>query len=123
MPLRGYSLSKIWRGTWAVARKEDGAFMGRVPVDWRERFVAAFDTEFRDWLNAAAKGGAAGPSSWDGYVATVVTNAGVRAIETGQREPICEDCMRALNAKRRQMGLEPFHILPGAYDPLPEEEL
>jgi len=48
----------------------------------------AFDAEFREWLAAAAKGGAAGPSSWDGYVATVVSNLGVRAMETGNREPI-----------------------------------
>ena len=57
-------------------------------MDWRERFALAFDAEFREWLSAAAKGGAAGPSSWDGYVATVAANAGVRAIETGQREPV-----------------------------------
>ncbi len=71
-----------------VVVKSNGAFSGRVPADWRERFAVAFDTEFREWLRAAAEGGASGPSSWDGYVATVVTNAGVKAIETGQREPI-----------------------------------
>jgi predicted dehydrogenase len=47
--------------------KSNGVFMGRVPADWRERFVTAFDTEFREWLAAAAKGGATGPSAWDGY--------------------------------------------------------
>ena len=71
-----------------IVVRSNGAFSGRVPADWRERFAAAFDAEFREWLSAAAKGGAAGPSSWDGYVATVVTNAGVRAIETGERERI-----------------------------------
>ncbi len=71
-----------------VIVRSNGVFSGRVPADWRERFAAAFDAEFREWLAAAAKGGAAGPSSWDGYVATVVTNAGVRAIESGKREPI-----------------------------------
>jgi myo-inositol 2-dehydrogenase/D-chiro-inositol 1-dehydrogenase len=59
-----------------------------VPADWRERFVTAFDTEFREWLAAAAKGGATGPSAWDGYVATVVSGVGVKAIESSQREPI-----------------------------------
>jgi myo-inositol 2-dehydrogenase/D-chiro-inositol 1-dehydrogenase len=48
-----------------VVVKANGTFSGRVPADWRERFVTAFDTEFREWLAAAAKGGATGPSSWD----------------------------------------------------------
>jgi myo-inositol 2-dehydrogenase / D-chiro-inositol 1-dehydrogenase len=71
-----------------VVVKANGAFMGRVPVDWRDRFAAAFEAEFRAWLAAAAKGGAAGPSSWDGYVATVASAAGVKAMATGEREPI-----------------------------------
>jgi myo-inositol 2-dehydrogenase/D-chiro-inositol 1-dehydrogenase len=71
-----------------VVVKSDGAFRGAVPVDWRDRFAAAFDAEFRSWLAAAAKGGAAGPSSWDGYVATVASAAGVKALTTGAREPI-----------------------------------
>jgi myo-inositol 2-dehydrogenase/D-chiro-inositol 1-dehydrogenase len=71
-----------------VVVRTNGVFSGRVPVDWRDRFVAAFDAEFREWLAAAGKGGAAGPSSWDGYVATVVSNAGVRALEIGERQVI-----------------------------------
>ena len=35
----------------------------------------------------------------------------------GKREPVCEDCMTTVNAKRQAMGLEPFPILPGAYEP------
>jgi myo-inositol 2-dehydrogenase/D-chiro-inositol 1-dehydrogenase len=71
-----------------VVVKTNGAFCGRVPVDWRERFVDAFDAEFRAWLSAAMTGGAAGPSAWDGYVATVTCSVGVQAIASGGREPI-----------------------------------
>jgi myo-inositol 2-dehydrogenase/D-chiro-inositol 1-dehydrogenase len=71
-----------------VVLRSNGVFSGRMPVDWRERFVAAFDAEFREWLSAAAKGGAAGPSSWDGYVATVVAAAAVEAMGTGERQTI-----------------------------------
>ncbi len=71
-----------------VVVKTNGVYSGRVPADWRERFGAAFDAEFREWLAAAAKGGAAGPSSWDGYVATVVSTLGVKAIDSGRREPV-----------------------------------
>jgi hypothetical protein len=35
---------------------------------------------------------------------------------TGQREPVCLDCMNRINAKRRDMGLPEFPILPGAYE-------
>lgn len=36
---------------------------------------------------------------------------------TGSKEPVCRSCMAAINAKRAAAGLEPFAILPGAYDP------
>src|ERR1700728_3462486 len=71
-----------------VVIKTNGAFSGRVFGDWPERFGPAFDAEFRAWIAAAAEGGAAGPSAWDGYVATAATLAGVRALESGAREPI-----------------------------------
>jgi myo-inositol 2-dehydrogenase / D-chiro-inositol 1-dehydrogenase len=71
-----------------VVIKTNGAFSGRVFGDWPERFGPAFDAEFRAWIAAAAKGEAAGPSAWDGYVATAATLAGVRALESGAREPI-----------------------------------
>ena len=71
-----------------VLVKTNGAFCGRVPADWRERFVDAFDAEFRAWIAAAGAGGAAGPSAWDGYVATVTSGIGVKAIASGGRELI-----------------------------------
>jgi myo-inositol 2-dehydrogenase/D-chiro-inositol 1-dehydrogenase len=71
-----------------VVVRTSGAFSGRVPADWRERFGVAFDVEFREWIAAAARGGAAGASAWDGYVATAVTTTGVKAIESGKRESI-----------------------------------
>ena len=58
----------------------------RVDADWRERFVDAYDTELQDWISAVVAGeGASGPSSWDGYAAQVVCDAGVRALSSGER--------------------------------------
>ena len=71
-----------------VVVKRAGAFAGSVPEDWRERFIAAYDVEFRDWLKAAAAGTATGPSAWDGYAATVVTDAGLEALGSGTRTPV-----------------------------------
>ncbi|NGO70369.1 Gfo/Idh/MocA family oxidoreductase [Streptomyces boncukensis] len=56
-----------------------------VPQDWKERFGAAFDTEFAEWVASVARGeGATGPSAWDGYAATVITDAAVEALEEGR---------------------------------------
>jgi myo-inositol 2-dehydrogenase / D-chiro-inositol 1-dehydrogenase len=71
-----------------VVIKANGAFSGRVFADWPERFGPAFDAEFRAFIAAAAKGGAAGPSAWDGYVATAAGLAGVKALASGARETI-----------------------------------
>jgi myo-inositol 2-dehydrogenase/D-chiro-inositol 1-dehydrogenase len=68
--------------------KRAGAYSGRVPEDWRERFVRAFDTEFQAWIDAVAAGGTTGPSAWDGYAATVVCDTGLAALHSGAREPV-----------------------------------
>jgi myo-inositol 2-dehydrogenase/D-chiro-inositol 1-dehydrogenase len=57
-----------------------------VPADWRERFLAAYDVEFQEWIDSIAGGGVpVGPSAWDGYAAAVVSDAGVAALRTGER--------------------------------------
>ncbi len=38
-------------------------------------------------------------------------------------EPICAACIVAANRIRDARGLEPFHVLPGAYEPCEEGEL
>ncbi len=62
--------------------KRDGRFGGRIPADWRERFVRAFDTEFQEWINSVQAGtGPTGPSSWDGFAATVACRRRARGVE------------------------------------------
>lgn len=56
-----------------------------VPQDYLVRFADAYDREVRDWVDAARSGRVTGPSAWDGYAASVVAEAGVRALETGGR--------------------------------------
>ncbi|WP_214371257.1 Gfo/Idh/MocA family protein [Pseudonocardia sp. H11422] len=68
--------------------KSGGRYAGRLPADWRERFVRAFDTEFQEWINAVAAGHSTGPSAWDGYAATVGTDTGLEALRTGGRVPV-----------------------------------
>jgi myo-inositol 2-dehydrogenase / D-chiro-inositol 1-dehydrogenase len=60
-----------------------------VPADWRERFLAAYDVEFQEWIDALRSGGRpVGPSAWDGYAAAVVSDAGVLALRSGERVPV-----------------------------------
>jgi len=61
-----------------------------VPVDWRERFLGAYDVEIQEWINSLAGGAGTpvGPNAWDGYAASVVSDAGVTALRTGERIPV-----------------------------------
>lgn len=44
-------------------------------VNWKERFVEAYDIEFNDWVAAVHEGKLRGPSAWDGYAACVAADA------------------------------------------------
>ena len=59
-----------------------------MPVDWRDRFIQAYDTELQEWLNAVAAGTSTGPTSWDGFAAAAVTDAALEALRTGQRTAV-----------------------------------
>jgi len=60
----GYDIRARWsaRTAWSSCRerrvvvKSAGRYAGRVPADWRERFVRAFDVEFQEWLDDVAAG-------------------------------------------------------------------
>jgi myo-inositol 2-dehydrogenase/D-chiro-inositol 1-dehydrogenase len=71
-----------------VTVRADNQHRGRIPVDWRDRFSRAYDTEIQDWLTAVAAGTATGPTSWDGFAAAAVTDAALAALKTGQRVPV-----------------------------------
>ena len=70
----------------AVSIRAGGRISTLVPADWRDRFIAAYDVEFQEWINSIAGGGQpVGPNAWDGYAAAVVSDAGVAALRTGER--------------------------------------
>ena len=41
----------------------------------------------------------------------------------GVREPICADCVAWVNPIRVQNGLDPIHVLPGAYEPAEDTKI
>jgi myo-inositol 2-dehydrogenase/D-chiro-inositol 1-dehydrogenase len=64
------------------------------PRGWQERFADAYDIELQAWIDAVRAGeGATGPSAWDGYVAQVVSEAGITALHSG--EPVAVELIEA----------------------------
>lgn len=59
-----------------------------VPPSWRVRFGAAYTAELQAWISGLLAGEIVGPSAWDGYAATRVTELGVEAVKSGQRVAI-----------------------------------
>ncbi|MPZ93437.1 MAG: inositol 2-dehydrogenase [Propionibacteriales bacterium] len=56
-----------------------------VPPDWRVRFGSAYQAELQAWVDSLASGEFHGASAWDGYAATAVAEAGLRARAEGAR--------------------------------------
>lgn len=59
-------------------------------ADWRPRFAEAYRLQNKAWI-AAIQSGVPNPiasNAWDAYCATMVAEAGARALHSGQREEI-----------------------------------
>jgi myo-inositol 2-dehydrogenase/D-chiro-inositol 1-dehydrogenase len=57
------------------------------PPDWLTRFRPAYDAEIANWVESVHRPRPTA-SAWDGYAATVVAEALVRALQTGHREAV-----------------------------------
>ncbi|MFJ9202538.1 Gfo/Idh/MocA family protein [Streptomyces flaveolus] len=76
----------------------EGGAREEVPQDYLVRFADAYDREVQEWVDATRQGRVTGASAWDGYVASVVAEAGVRALETGVRTTVEPAPRSALHA-------------------------
>ena len=65
----------------AIQMRLDAKLQTQILTDWKDRFIAAYDVELQDFLRAAAQKTATGPSSWDGYMAAITSDACVAAQE------------------------------------------
>jgi len=54
-------------------------------MSFKTRFAAAYDSQIQRWVNAVKKGAIDGPSAWDGYLAAAAVEAGVEALNSGNR--------------------------------------
>ena len=67
-----------------VVKTKDRLWGGEIATDFRARFRAAYDAEFRDWVTALRTGGpCSAATAWDGYAAAAVCEAGVLAAAPG----------------------------------------
>ena len=57
------------------------------PATGSTRFRPAYDAEISDWVDSLDDGRPTA-NAWDGYAATVVAEALVRALQTGHREAV-----------------------------------
>ncbi|NQX13432.1 Gfo/Idh/MocA family oxidoreductase [Microbacteriaceae bacterium VKM Ac-2855] len=74
--------------TRGIVQRFDGHVSQAETPSFKERFGAAYDAEFQSWVDGALAGRIGGPSAWEGYIATVAAEAGVRAIANGTLESI-----------------------------------
>ncbi|HUY06887.1 MAG TPA: Gfo/Idh/MocA family oxidoreductase [Acidimicrobiales bacterium] len=59
-----------------------------VPPDWKVRFGDAYLRELEDWVDGLGRGVIVGPSAWDGYCATALSECCVRSLDSGFREAV-----------------------------------
>ncbi|MCW4352449.1 Gfo/Idh/MocA family oxidoreductase [Hoyosella sp. YIM 151337] len=85
---------QIGLGMGAVHKTAPGVWGGPVTADFRERFDQAYASQLQAWADQSRKAIASGnyvvngPRAWDGYAAAVVCEAGVRALNSGERVAI-----------------------------------
>lgn len=72
----------------SLLMRKDAKLYTNVLVDWKDRFIEAYDTELQDFIRGCEQGEVGGPSSWDGYAAAVAGDAAVKAQQSGQVEPV-----------------------------------
>ena len=73
----------------SVVMRKGGNLSAGILQDWKKRFVDAYDKELQDFMDSIkATGEPNGPTSWDGYIAAVTTDACVKAQQSGEKEAI-----------------------------------
>ncbi|MBC1372332.1 Gfo/Idh/MocA family oxidoreductase [Listeria booriae] len=72
-----------------IVTRKSGKLSQDILMDWKDRFIDAYDIEIQDFIDSIRKTGEPqGPTSWDGYIASVTAAACVKAQESGVTEAI-----------------------------------
>jgi myo-inositol 2-dehydrogenase/D-chiro-inositol 1-dehydrogenase len=63
----------------------DGRISTAEHMSFKTRFAAAYDSQIQRWINAVKVGKIDGPSAWDGYLAAAAVEAGLSALQSGEK--------------------------------------
>jgi myo-inositol 2-dehydrogenase/D-chiro-inositol 1-dehydrogenase len=74
-----------------VTVRRAGRLANAVRDDFVAHFADAYRLELAAWARAARDGGVDGPDAWDGYLANVAAEAGVRSLRSGAWEAVVPD--------------------------------
>ena len=73
----------------SIVTRKDAKLSTPILMDWKDRFIEAYDLELQDFMDSIRKTGKPnGPTSWDGYIAAVTSDACLRAQKSGEKEEI-----------------------------------
>lgn len=68
----------------AVQMRSGAKLSTEILVDWKERFIGAYDVELQAFINDVQAGKLTGPSAWDGFAAAVAADACIAAQTSGE---------------------------------------
>ncbi|VXC30685.1 Inositol 2-dehydrogenase [Pseudomonas sp. 8Z] len=71
-----------------VQLRSEARLSNEILMDWKDRFIDAYDVELQAFIDDLARGQLTGPSSWDGYLAAVTADACISAQNSGAIVPI-----------------------------------
>jgi myo-inositol 2-dehydrogenase/D-chiro-inositol 1-dehydrogenase len=72
----------------SVLLRSEARLSTSILVDWKQRFIDAYDVELKAFFDDLGRGAPTGPSAWDGYAAAVTADACVAAQKSGQVEKV-----------------------------------
>ena len=72
-----------------VPFRKNATLGSKILMDWKQRFVDAYDVELQHFMDAIKETGEPnGPTSWDGYIAQVTADACIKAQNSGLKEEV-----------------------------------
>jgi myo-inositol 2-dehydrogenase/D-chiro-inositol 1-dehydrogenase len=66
-----------------VQLRSEAKLSSAILMDWKDRFIAAYDVELQAFIDGVRAGQINGPSAWDGFAAAVAADACVAAQQSG----------------------------------------
>ncbi len=72
----------------SVALRLEGRASTAIQMDWKQRFIDAYDVELQEWIDATQRGQVNGPTAWDGYFASATAEACIEARRSKTIVPI-----------------------------------